>query len=107
MTIIQSADTTSGDSETKAASAISSVADLLLDIRTNEPAVQGITVDLADTNNLQSSISNIVDRSVQDTGSTLTEAGKNNIATIASTVVTAVKSVSTESNDVSTFKIHD
>ena len=104
VTMLKSTDSTSGDTSSKAASATDSVADLLMDIRTGDPAVQGMTVDLANPENLQSSISNIVDRNVQNTGSTISESSKNNIASIASSVVSAVKNVSTTSNDVSTFK---
>ena len=103
-TILKSTDTESSSSEDKFTQASSSIADLLVDIKTESPDVSGITVDLANVDNLESSISNIIDRNVANTGSTVTASSKENIASIATSVVTTVKNISTESNDAEVFK---
>ena len=103
-TILKSTDTGSSNSQDKLAQASTSIADLLVDIKTESPDVSGIVVDLADQNNLENSISNIIDRNVQNTNSSVSNESKNNIASIATSVVSTVKNISTESNDANVFK---
>ena len=104
MNIVGSVNTnTDVSNEDKFEQAGASIGQLLHDVNTGRPEVANITIDLSDINSVSSSVSAIVDKTIADTGSTISVEAKDNIASIASSVVTKVKEISTESNDISTF----